>query len=266
MVSVLWRQIVLRLHGYELVESRKDNDDNSTAAKLLVARNRYNELVLIKYGTHQVMNRECMWFKQQQHQHHDHIINMIDSFACLGFKYVVLPWYQLGSVKGYVHMHGSFSRQECQRLILQLIDALSYIHGLGYVYGDLKPENVLLSESNGKLDLVLCDFGSVVKHQDMLIMYTPAYAPIEVLLGVGEGEYYVDVWGVGIILYTIMFGCVPFADEIEALTPISDGDGFFHNTKDENAKDLLNNLLSHGKRCRPQMLDIPQHTFFVSYT
>ncbi|KFD56750.1 hypothetical protein M513_02427, partial [Trichuris suis] len=108
----------------------------------------------------------------------------------------------------------------------QIVEAISYCHKLHVVHRDLKPENVVFFE---KLDLVkLTDFG--LSH--LFIPGQPlatscgslAYSAPEILLGKAYDAPAVDVWSLGVILYMLVCGNLPFqgASDSETLTKILD--------------------------------------------
>uniref|UniRef100_A0A5S6Q8K4 SNF-related serine/threonine-protein kinase n=1 Tax=Trichuris muris TaxID=70415 RepID=A0A5S6Q8K4_TRIMR len=108
----------------------------------------------------------------------------------------------------------------------QIVEAISYCHKLHVVHRDLKPENVVFFE---KLDLVkLTDFG--LSH--LFIPGQPlktscgslAYSAPEILLGNAYDAPAVDVWSLGVILYMLVCGNLPFqgASDSETLTRILD--------------------------------------------
>jgi cGMP-dependent protein kinase len=104
--------------------------------------------------------------------------------------------------------------EETRFYIGTLLLTLEYLHGLGIVYRDLKPENMIVDEL-GYLNLI--DFGTAKKLKDcrnrtQTIIGTPHYMAPETLQGKGY-SYPVDLWSLGIIMYEFMCGSVPFGEE-----------------------------------------------------
>ena len=105
-------------------------------------------------------------------------------------------------------------------MFLQIVDGLSFIHSKGVVHRDIKLENILLDHHG---NLKIADFG-VSKLVSPEVMYdacgTPAYIAPEMLTGRGYKGVTVDIWSAGIVLYTMLFGNVPFKGQsIEELKP-----------------------------------------------
>jgi tRNA A-37 threonylcarbamoyl transferase component Bud32 len=114
-------------------------------------------------------------------------------------------------------------RMACE-VILQIADALHYIHKAGIVHGDIKPDNILLrragrSELN-RWNICLLDFGlaraqSTISEEEH-IEGTPAYMAPEVICGKPLQEAS-DIYSLGILAYQVVTGTVPFLGELREL-------------------------------------------------
>lgn len=94
-----------------------------------------------------------------------------------------------------------------------VIDAFSYLHGKGIVYRDLKPENLLL-DKNGYLKVIdygFAKFLTEAPYKTFTFCGTPEYFAPEMMAGQGYAHS-VDTWGVGILIYEMLYGFTPFAD------------------------------------------------------
>lgn len=95
------------------------------------------------------------------------------------------------------------------RIIRQILEAVRYMHSVGLVHGDLKPENVLIRSR----DIKVADFGG-----SKIVLYTeennyhtshgmtPLYQPIENLMGIANYSYSLDMWACGMIILEIIAG------------------------------------------------------------
>lgn len=109
---------------------------------------------------------------------------------------------------------GEFSSAMIQFSIACLTIALEYIHKKNIVYRDLKPENIMVTD-RGFLKLV--DFGIAKKltnNRTDTTIGTPHYMSPEMINGKGYA-YSTDFWSLGICLYEIVFGDVPFGNDKE---------------------------------------------------
>jgi tetratricopeptide (TPR) repeat protein len=129
------------------------------------------------------------------------------------------PWFAMEFVEGsslteYCSKHGS-SIEGKLHLVRAVCEAVQYAHSLAVIHRDLKPSNILV-EANGQVKLL--DFG-IAKQLDTemptdqtrtaLRLMTPAYAAPEQIRGEAIGVY-TDVYALGVILYELLTGRLPF--------------------------------------------------------
>ena len=100
-----------------------------------------------------------------------------------------------------------------------VVDAFSYMHDNKIVYRDLKPENLLIDREGyiKVIDFGFAKFLDVKPYRTMTFCGTPEYFAPEIMLGKGY-DFSVDTWGIGILIYEMIYGYTPFAD-FEANNP-----------------------------------------------
>ena len=152
---------------------------------------------------------------------HPHILPVFDYGESEGVAYFVMRYLEAGTLKERMVAKRPLPLNEIDRIFTQLTDALSYAHGHGVVHRDLKPANALV-DSQG--NLFLTDFGiakllesaSPRLTQTDAIMGTPAYISPEQAQA-RTVDQRSDIYSLGIILYEMVTGQVPF----EAETPLA---------------------------------------------
>jgi len=157
---------------------------------------------------------------------------------------------------------------EVQCYALQCISALKYLHAHRVIHRDLKLGNLFLSE---KMELKLGDFGLATKleydgERKRTICGTPNYIAPEVLEGKMGHSYEVDIWSLGVVIYTLLVGKPPFetADVKTTYKRIKMNTYSFpdHIQIAPDAKSLITRILHSEPAQRPSLDDILAHEFF----
>ncbi|MGZ9235001.1 MAG: serine/threonine protein kinase, partial [Anaerolineales bacterium] len=148
---------------------------------------------------------------------HPHILPVFDYGESEGVAYFVMRYLEAGTLKDKMESGRPLPLDDIDRIFTQLADALSYAHGHGIVHRDLKPANALI-DSRG--NVFLTDFGiarllesaSPRLTQTDAIMGTPAYISPEQAQA-HPVDQRSDIYSLGIILYEMVTGSVPFVAE-----------------------------------------------------
>lgn len=138
------------------------------------------------------------------------ILNSIQIFNTKKKDYILYPYLPGGDL--YFHLvNGPFDEERVRFYSAQVLFALNFLHSKGYVYRDLKPENIGIDE-NGYIKLL--DFGLArkIKNKTFSFCGSPEYISPEIILGHGH-EKTTDFWSLGILIFELLFQCVPFFDE-----------------------------------------------------
>lgn len=149
-------------------------------------------------------------------QNHPHIVRIIDVFEENGTAYYVMEYAENGSLADKVKREGYLAEPVATRYILQVADALDYIHQQKMNHLDVKPANIMLNEKD---EAVLIDFG-LSKQYDATtgnqtsttpVGISEGYAPMEQYMqgGVGAFSPETDIYSLGATFYKLLTGVTP---------------------------------------------------------
>lgn len=120
-----------------------------------------------------------------------------------------------------IEQHSKFTEDQARKIIKQIVDCIHYLYSRGICHRDLKDENIVI-DSNFEVKLI--DFGSAVvlprqrNHYFDRFYGTISFASPEILMGNPYRAEPAEVWSLGILLYTILYGEVPFNDPAHAIS------------------------------------------------
>lgn len=179
--------------------------------------------------------------------------------------FIVMEFCSGGEMFDYIVRKERLEESEARHFFRQLVSAIAYVHSQGFAHRDLKPENLLLTE---ELHLKLIDFGLCAKaagrldsHQMDTCCGSPAYAAPELI----KGEIYkgneADVWSMGVLLYALLCGTLPFEDDNMQLLyrKITKGNYVEFDWLTPSSKELLRNMLQVNPKHRITIQKLLQH-------
>ena len=168
----------------------------------------------------------------------------------------------------YIINNKSLSEKECSYYFFQLICGLDYIHSQGIVHRDLKPENILLTK---KRLLKIIDFGLSNYFTKGKLLSTscgsPSYTAPEILLGKKYDGFASDIWMIGIILFVMVCGYLPFEekdDKNNLFKKIVKGKVEYPKFISSDVKNLLQKILVVNPDKRISLNEIKQHQFYLN--
>lgn len=135
-----------------------------------------------------------------------------------GTHYLVMERLRGETLLAYVDRRGGrLPAREAVELVMRLLDGLAAVHAAGVVHRDVKPENILIEPVDGELVPKLVDFGIALRADPSAprqtaaggIVGTPAYLSPERALS-ASADAAADVWAVGVTLYELVTGRLPF--------------------------------------------------------
>ena len=140
---------------------------------------------------------------------HPNIIKLYNSFYHDSVMYIVLEKCKMDLEK-YIKNNLKIDNGQKINWMKELVSGLIFLHSKKIIHRDLKPSNILITETN---NLKITDFGFakfIDSEESYQICGTPLYMSPELLTSSYSHNYKTDYWSMGIILYFIVTGLVPF--------------------------------------------------------
>ncbi|KAI1732853.1 protein kinase domain-containing protein [Ditylenchus destructor] len=147
---------------------------------------------------------------------HQNICRLFQYIETSEKYFIVMEYCNGGEMFDYIVKKERLEESEARHFFRQLVQAIAYVHSVGYAHRDLKPENLLLKED---LQLKVIDFGLCARpkyglsHKLQTCCGSPAYAAPELIQSTAYFGNEADVWSMGVLLYALLCGALPFEDE-----------------------------------------------------
>ncbi|XP_037640621.1 serine/threonine-protein kinase Sgk2b isoform X1 [Sebastes umbrosus] len=247
--------------------------------KVLLARHRKHggvyavkvlqkQMIIKRKEQRHVMVERSVLLKGLQHPF---LVGLHFSFQTLNTLYFVLDYVNGGELFYHLQREGSFPEPRAAFYAAEMAMALGYLHSLDIVYRDLKPENILL-DSDGHVmltDFGLCKEGVAIGGTMHTFCGTPEYLAPEVL----QGHPYnpaVDWWGLGAVLFEMLYGLPPFysRSKAEMFENILHAPLQVRSGGSQVTRSLLEGLLERDVAKRlggsSDLVELQEHPFFAS--
>lgn len=208
------------------------------------------------------------------HLKHENIVRVYEILeASDGYVYIVMEAARNGDMLRYVQRRGALPESEIKQYFWQLTQAIKYCHTMNICHRDLKCENLLLDKDN---KLLLTDFGfskSMIFNGGTVVPSTTfcgsaAYAAPEIIRGHPYDPRMHDIWSMGVILYIMACGHMPFDDsnvrkmlKVQLRNQIRFPPRVVDQLSDE-LKNLVRKMIQPDITKRATMDEITTHTFF----
>ncbi|KAF2831934.1 kinase-like protein [Ophiobolus disseminans] len=200
---------------------------------------------------------------------HPHIARLYEVIVTEKLVWLVLEYCPGDELYNYLLQKGALEPSKVQRIFTQLVGAVSYVHNKSCVHRDLKLENILLDKNE---NVKLVDFGFTREYEgksNYLQTWcgTVCYSAPEMLKGERYAGEKVDVWSLGIILYALLVGELPFDEDDETVTKmkILKEEPKYPENFPPQARELCQSLLSKRPILRPTLADILQNPWLAEH-
>ncbi|EPZ32745.1 Protein kinase, catalytic domain-containing protein [Rozella allomycis CSF55] len=197
---------------------------------------------------------------------HPHIARSFEIFETANEHYIVQEYASGGELFDYIVQKSKLDERESRHLFRQIISAVDYCHQNSVIHRDLKPENLLLDEK-GNIKIIDFGFGNTYHIDQLLHTFcgSPYYAAPEMIKGVSYTGPEVDIWSLGVILYAMLTGTLPFdgKDLSQLYERIQSGKFKQPQENSAEARDLLQKMLNVNPFQRITMQGIKNHPWIL---
>lgn len=197
--------------------------------------------------------------------HHPFIVQLFFAFQNPSKFYLGLEYVPGGELFYHLQNRKFFPIEEVRLYSAEIALALSYLHSIGIIYRDLKPENVML-DSSGHIKLT--DFGLSTEifeldGGDDNFCGTSRYLSPEMIYKL-KYTHKIDWWSLGVMMFEMICGKPPFDSQnrTKLYELITQSNPVFPETFPKDAKDLVSKLLTKNPNNRPDFNGIKDHVFF----
>ncbi|KXS19059.1 kinase and ubiquitin-associated domains of Mark3PAR-1 [Gonapodya prolifera JEL478] len=196
---------------------------------------------------------------------HPHIVKLYEVIDTPKELYLVMEYAQGGEIFDYLVAHGRMKEKDARRIFRQIVSAVSYCHNMHVVHRDLKAENLLLDEA---MNVKIADFGFSNQFNPGQKLSTwcgsPPYAAPELFQGTAYAGPEVDVWSLGVVLYVLVCGCLPFDGSTLPMLKqrILNGKYMVPGFMSNSVNTLISAMLVVESKRRATMADVVAHPWF----
>lgn len=213
--------------------------------------------------TKQQFDNECIIPLTMKYKH---IVNIYDHFETETSFYIVFEYCD-SDLYDLVQMN-NLSEKKIKNIFMQVLLGVKYLHDNGWCHGDIKLENILISNNNV---VKLCDFGFAKRpNKSGLVLSdagTPEYVPPDMIIYDYYYGYKGDIWSLGVLLYLLIFNEYPFSDDNRRNIPRKIVNDNFVIPKKKNINynqiDLIYKMLNKDPKKRPSIDEILNHDYFI---
>ena len=204
--------------------------------------------------------------------HHQNIVRLLDHLENLDYIYIIMEYIEGGTLGQYIKKNNfNFTEHQAANMLYQIALGVKYLHSYGIVHRDLKPDNIMITHPNDLGILKIMDFGlsKILSSQEKMVdgFGTLSYVAPEVLLRSPYNKE-VDIWSLGVILYYILCGHLPFKGNKEMVIAekiVNDELEFSDEEWDirsQKVKDLISNCMKKDPGERITIDEFLNHPWF----
>lgn len=213
--------------------------------------------------------REVYYHRQLKHEN---IVKLYEIIKTERHLWLVLEYCEGNELFYYIYEQRKLDIETCKKIFIQILNGIKYVHSLNLSHRDLKLENILLADRKKKI-VKLTDFGFVREYNPLKRQFlstvcgTTVYMAPELLKNEKYLGFSIDIWSLGIILFTMLYGEMPFDedDDLKTKFKIIHEDPLYKDSIPQDAINLLKKILSKDPHVRPNLTEILNSPFLNDY-
>mmetsp|Transcript_9382 Transcript_9382/g.12974 ORF Transcript_9382/g.12974 Transcript_9382/m.12974 type:complete len:812 (+) Transcript_9382:111-2546(+) len=211
------------------------------------------------------VNREIKILKKSRH---GNIIQLYEVLDTQNTIYLIMECADGGEMFDFIVAQKHVPEIQACKFFHQIIDGVEVLHNNDITHRDLKPENLLLKASTDGWLVKIVDFGLSNTHEGNKLLSTacgsPCYAAPEMIAGKKYNGPLADLWSIGVILFALVCGFLPFEDANTSVLykKIMSGDYKPPKWISAEVRDLIRCILEVDPRKRYTVADIRKHPWY----
>lgn len=211
--------------------------------------------------------REIYYHKQLKHKN---IVSLYEVIKTENHLWIALEYCQGGELYYYIYEKKRLELDECRNIFFQIVLGVKYVHSLNLSHRDLKLENILLADQKRTI-VKLTDFGFIREFNPQsrrflsTICGTTVYMAPELLTGQKYSGFAIDIWSMGVILYTMLNGMLPFDDddEMKIQHKVINTEPMFYDHVPIDVNQLISKMLLKDPNQRPSLNEILNSSYLI---
>ena len=229
----------------------------------------YEKSKLNRYQDKKRLEREIEILKKLKHPNIVQLYSVIETERQI---LLIMEYIKGQELFQYILIKKKLSEDEACFYFQQIISGIEYLHNLKIVHRDIKSENILIEQNTNIIKIIDFGFSNIYGDKDKEILSTacgsPFYAPPEMLRGESYKGGGVDIWSVGVVLFAMICGYLPFEGEenSELYKKIIDGKFSIPSYISIHGRELLYQLLNTNPKKRINIMQIKRHPWVKFYS